>query len=248
VAGIRGFTVSWKGTGSPLQDPSSSGYNRRLDLLINRVNAYNATHRVPFNLVLGLSSFGEYSRPSSEILADLGYFAGRYATNPAFANQFTAKPLVMILASRHYTGSQVPDLANVFGSKLFLISDSTQKTWASQQQYFSGASWYWSSQNPWSNPQSGSHVQDLGIQVHAAHKLWFAPFAPGFNNELAGHSCVPRNGISTLTKIWSMNRQSHPDAWFGISWNEMVEHTYVQPTRAFGTQQLDALRLLIAGQ
>jgi hypothetical protein len=248
AAGIRGFTVSWQGTGNPTQDPASSGYNRRLDLLVGRVNAYNATHAVPFNLALGLSAFGNYSRPASAILADLGYFTARYGSNPAFNNQFSAKPLAMILASRKYTGSQVPDLGNAFGSKLFLISDDTNKTWAAQQQYFSGASWYWSSQNPYNNPQSGSQVKELGDQVHGAHKLLFAPFAPGFNDELAGRSCTPRNGISTLTRVWSMNQQSRPDAWFGISWNEFVEHTYLQPTKAFGTQQLDALRLLIAGQ
>jgi hypothetical protein len=247
-AGVRGFTVSWQGTGSPAQD-ASSGYNKRLDLLVSRVNAYNATHAVHFNLALGLSAFGNYSRPSSAVLADLGYFTARYGSNPAFANQFSPKPLAMVLASRKYTGSQVADIGNGFGSKLFLISDDTNKTWATQRQNFSGASWYWSSQNPYSNPQSGSQIQDLGNQVHADHKLWFAPFAPGFNDTLNGHSsCTPRNGIGTLTRIWSMNQQSRPDAWFGISWNEFVENTYLQPSKAFGTQQLDTLRQLITSQ
>jgi hypothetical protein len=249
AAGVRGFTVSWQGTGSATQDPSSSGYNKRLDLLVGRVNAYNATHAVPFNLALGLSAFGNYSRPSSEVLGDLAYFSARYGSNPAFSNQFSPKPLAMILASRKYTGSQVADLGNAFGSKLFLISDDTNNSWGAQQQYFSGASWYWSSQNPYSNPQSGSQVQALGNQVHAGHKLWFAPFAPGFNDQLLGHpSCTPRDGSSTLARIWSMNQQSRPDAWFGISWNEFVENTYLQPSKAFGSQQLDTLRQLIAAQ
>ncbi|MBV8951738.1 MAG: hypothetical protein JOZ99_12740, partial [Actinobacteria bacterium] len=248
-AGIRGFVVSWQGTGSPAQTPSSSGYNQRLDLLVNRVNAYNATHAAHFNLALGLSAFGNSTRPSSAVMADLGYFTTRYGSNPAFANQFSAKPLVMILASRKYTGTQVADAANGFGAKLFLISDDTNKTWPAQQQYFSGASWYWSSQNPYANPQSGSQVADLGNQVHAVHKLWFAPFAPGFNSTLTtGSACTPRNGTSTLSETWSMNRQSHPDAWFGISWNEFVENTYLQPSKAYGSQELEALRLLIAGQ
>ncbi len=249
AAGIRGFTVSWQGTGSATQDPSSSGYNQRLELLVSRVNAYNATHATRFNLALGLSAFGNYGRSSSAILADLGYFTARYGSNPAFGNQFSPKPLTMIMASRKYTGSQVADIANAFGNKLFLIGDDTNTTWSADQQYLSGASWYWSSQNPYANPQSGSQVQDLGNQVHAANKLWFAPFTPGFNDQLLGHpSCTPRNGTGTLSQTWAMNKQSRPDAWFGISWNEFVENTYIQPSATFGTAQLDTLRQLIASQ
>lgn len=248
-AGIRGFVVSWQGTGSATQTPSSSGYNQRLDLLVSRVNAYNAAHAAHFNLALGLSVFGNYSRPSPAVLGDLSYFATRYGSDPAFENQFSSKPLVMMLASRKYTGTQVADAGNAFGSKLFLISDDTNTTWSAQQQYVSGASWYWSSQNPYNNPQSGSQVADLGNKVHAAHKLWFAPFAPGFNTQLTGGSaCTPRNGTTTLSKVWSMNQQSRPDAWFGISWNEFVENTYLQPSKAYGSQELDALRQLIAAQ
>jgi hypothetical protein len=32
----------------------------------------------------------------------------------------------------------------------------------------------------------------------------------------------------------------------GISWNEFVENTYIEPSQAFGTKYLDELRRLIA--
>lgn len=249
AAGIRGFVVSWQGTGAVTQSPWSSGYDARLELLVRRVDAYNATHAVHFNLALDMSAFGNYSRSSAALLGDLSYFTNRYSRDPAFANDFSPKPLVMILDSRKYTGTQVPDIARAVGTRLFLISDDTNSTWAGEQRYFDGASWYWSSQNPYKNPHSASQVKALGDQVHAARKRWFAPFAPGFNDTLAGHpGCTPRNGIATLTRIWSMNAQSHPDAWFGISWNELVENTYLEPTRALGSRALDTLRLLIALQ
>ncbi len=249
AAGVRGFAVAWQGTGSAAQAPSSSSYDARLDLLVQRVDAYNATHATHFNLALDMSAFGDYSRPSAALVGDLTYFANRYAGDPAFANDFSAQPLAMILDSRKYTGTQVRDIAAAVGTRLFLISDDTNQTWTSEQQYFSGASWYWSSQNPYTNPQSGSQVKALGDQVHAAHKLWFAPFAPGFNATLTGHSaCTPRDGTATLSRIWSMNAQSRPDAWFGISWNEFFENTYLEPSAALGSSQLDMLRQLIANQ
>ncbi len=248
-AGVRGFVVSWQGTGAPNQGPTSSGYDARLDLLVSRVNAYNAAHTRPFTLALGMSAYGNYARPASSIVADLLYFVGRYGASPAFANNFSAKPLVMLLASRKYTAGQIPAVAAAVGSRVLLISDDTNTTWSSSQQQFAGASWYWSSQNPFSNPQSGSQVQSLAAQAHGAHKLFFAPFSPGFNAQLNGGSaCTPRRGTDALASIWALNKASQPDAWFGISWNEYVENTYLQPSRTYGTAELDRLRQLIASQ
>lgn len=248
-AGVRGFVVSWQGTGTPSQGPSSSGYDSRLDLLVRRVDAYNATHAHPFTLALGLSVYGNDGRPSSSLVNDLEYFVGRYGTNPAFRNDFSPRPLVMLLGSHKYTAHQVHDVATTIGRSVVLISDDTNATWGAEQQYFGGASWYWSSQNPYTNPQSGAQLASLAAQAHAAHKLWFAPFTPGFNAQLDhGTACTPREGTRTLATTWNVNRRSHPDAWFGISWNELVENTYLEPSLAQGTADLDTLRQLIASQ
>lgn len=248
-AGVRGFVVSWQGTGSATQTPSSSPFNTRLDLLVKSVDAYNATHAQPFNLALGLSAFGDYHRGSDAVVGDLVYFATRYAAAPAFSNAFSSKPLAMILDSRKFTGTQVRDAAKAVGTRLFLIGDDTPKSWSQEEQYLSGASWYWSSQNPYTNSRSGAQLESLAASAHAARKRWFAPFAPGFDARThGGSSCTPRNGTRTLTTIWDINRRSQPDAWFGISWNEFVENTYLQPSRAYGNAALDTLRGLIARQ
>jgi hypothetical protein len=46
--------------------------------------------------------------------------------------------------------------------------------------------------------------------------------------------------------MWQLNAGSRPDGWFGISWNEFVENTYLEPSRNHGSTYLDALKTLIA--
>jgi hypothetical protein len=109
-----------------------------------------------------------------------------------------------------------------------------------------GSSYYWSTENPYSNTSAGPWLQSLGSQIHAASKTWFAPFIAGYNKQLLGGTCVPRMGTQTLQNMWQLNAKSKPDGWFGISWNEFVENTYLEPSQALGSSYLDALKQLIA--
>ena len=111
--------------------------------------------------------------------------------------------------------------------------------------YLDASSYYWSSQNPYQNQSSGQQVLSLASQVRASGSHWFAPFIAGYDKLLVGGTCIPRNGTETLDRVWALNAASHPDAWFGISWNEFVENTYLEPTVRYGTTYLDALRRLI---
>lgn len=246
-AGITGFIASWQGTGAAGQLPSSSGYNARLDLLVSRVEAYNASHARPFRLALGLEAYGNYGRPASALINDLEYFRSRYAGSSAFANSYGSQPLVMILGSRKYAESTMRAVSQAEQSHLILLGDETYQTWSRDAAYLDGTAYYWSSQDPWKNPQSGSQVASLASQVHAAGKLWFAPFTGGFNTQLTGGStCTPRKGVSTLDEVWRLNRASNPNGWFGISWNEFVENSYLEPTRLYGRAYLNEIARLIA--
>ncbi len=246
-ARITGFLVSWQGTGQPGQSPSSSGYNARLDLLVARVNAFNASHGTRFRLALGLEAYGNYGRPASQVINDLEYFRLRYGNNPAFGNSYSTEPLTMFIASRQFSYSTVAAVSAVEKSRLFLVGDNTWISWARDAALFDGTGFYWSSQDPWQNPQSGSQVQMLAAKVRAAGKAFFAPFTPGYNTQMiGGSSCIPRRGVATLDAVWNLNRPSNPNGWFGVSWNEFVENSYLEPTLRYGRTYLNELARLIA--
>ena len=245
AAGVTGFLVSWQGIGSADQTPTSSGYDARLQLLVERVDAFNASHPVPFRLGLAFAAFGDYSRPASQVIGDLTYFSDRYGHDPAFINAFSAKPLVMWLNSRKAPLATVQAISTALRPSLYLIGDETYQSWSRDAPYLDASSYYWSSQNPYQNQSSGQQVLSLASQVRASGSHWFAPFIAGYDKLLVGGTCIPRNGTETLDRVWALNAASHPDAWFGISWNEFVENTYLEPTVRYGTTYLDALRRLI---
>jgi hypothetical protein len=244
AAGIRGFVVSWMGDGTPNQTTTSLGYSSRLDLLVSRVNAYNAGHASRLGLALGMDAYGNYKRLPGAIINDFNYFTQRYSHDPAFSNAYSSKPLVMLLDSRKLSPGTLAAVSGAVRAKLFLLGDETASSWPTNGLFLDGTSYYWSSENP--NRYTRASLVSLGNQVHAARKLWFSPFSAGFGNQLRGGICVPRNGVATLDGTWVGNSASHPDGWMGISWNEFVENTYLEPSQAYGTTYLDELRRLIA--
>jgi len=64
-AGITGFVVSWAGNGQPSQTKASFPFSRRLDALVHRVDAYNATHSAKFYLMLGYEGLDNARHPRS---------------------------------------------------------------------------------------------------------------------------------------------------------------------------------------
>ena len=245
--GIKGFLADWQGTGATQQGPSSSGYNSRLDLLVKSVDAYNATHGSRFGLGLAYASFGDYKRPANELIADLRYFVSRYASDPAFKNQYSGKPIVMWLDSRKFSNQTIQQVSRAVEPYVYLLGDETATTWPADGRYLDGTSYYWSTQDPWNNARAGSAVQQLADQVRSDGKSWFAPFIAGYDKQLMGGSCVQRRGTETLDALWRLNGATHPDGWFGISWNEFVENTYLEPSKRYGSAYLDALAALIRG-
>lgn len=244
-AGLKGFLADWQGTGAASQTPGSSGYDSRLDLMVQTVDGYNAAHGTHFGLGLAFASFGDYARPADEIINDLHYFYRQYHSDPAFANGYSPKPIVMWLDSRKFSPSTIAAVSRAMQPYVYLLGDETASSWKNDSQYFDGTSYYWSTQNPWTNARSSTAVTELAAAVHADGKRWFAPFIAGYDKQLLGGSCVQRRGTQTLTELWQINSASRPDGWFGISWNEFVENTYLEPSKRYGTTYLDALAALI---
>jgi hypothetical protein len=130
-------------------------------------------------------------------------------------------------------------------SQVYLVGDEKPTTWARDASYLDSTSYYWSSEDPWQNNQAGARLASEANAVRAQGKRWFAPFNAGYDRQLEGGICVSRRGTATLKQVWQVNSQSLPAAWFGISWNEFVEGTYMEPTRTYGSTYLNTLAALI---
>jgi hypothetical protein len=246
AAGLAGFAVNWSGTGNSAQTVTDSVYSRRLQVMVDAVHKVNS-EGIPFTLWLSYKASAK-TLTTAAILGDLGFFLAKYGKDSAFDRTLTAKPTVIWQGSRKYPVSVLAAVNNKYRSALRLIGD--EKTWSTgRAPYLDGDAYYWSSQNPWANPQSFGQLATLARAVRASGpnpdgsaKIWVAPAAPGFDTQLAGgSSCVPRRGGDTLRKLIEGNGATKPDAWGVISWNEIAEGTYIDPMTRYGTQDLQAL-------
>jgi hypothetical protein len=251
-AGLSGFIVNWAGTGAAHQGVRSNPYSRRLQLLVNAVHAVRKRGH-DFSLWLSYKASAQML-PVSTIRNDLTYFARRYGSDRAFDRQQSKRPTVVWQGSRKYPTSDLATISNEFRTKLRILGD--ESSWSrSRARYLEGDAYYWSSQNPYDNPQSFGQLASLARAVRTGPrnpngmvKVWVAPFAPGFDTQLAGGStCVPRKGTRTLRRLFDGNLRTHPSDWALISWNEITEATYVMPLRRYGRQSLTMLRTIVNG-
>ena len=154
--------------------------------------------------------------------------------------------------SRKYSVSVLQAVSGQYRTKFRILGDET--TWSSARApYLDGDAYYWSSQNPYSNPQSFGQLATLAKNVRASGsnpdgsaKVWVAPFAPGYDKQLAGgSSCVPRKGGQTLKTLFDGNAATHPDDFGLISWNEITEGSYIDPMTRYGSTDLNMLSAVI---
>jgi hypothetical protein len=251
-AGLAGFAVNWLGTGQAGQSASSNPYSRRLQALVQAVHRVNA-EGVRFKLWLSLKASASVVSDQA-ISNDLGYFLGAYGGDPAFDRDGSGRITVIWNGSRKYPVSTLSDISGAYRSRLRLLGDET--SWSAERApYLDGDAYYWSSQDPYANPQSFAQLGKLAGDVRASGrnpdgsaKAWIAPLAPGFDKQLAGGgACTPRRGGETLRRLFAGNAATHPEAWALISWNEITEGTYVDPMTRYGRQDLDVLRSLTGG-
>ena len=256
-AGIAGFVVSWAGNGKAGQKPEATLYNRRLDILVQRVEAYNAAHDSKFYLMLGYQGLDNNrdARPLDWVINDLTFFATQYLSRAEFhIPAYESRAVVMLLNSRKFQVAEIGTIAGLFTpvqrSQLFLIGDERGvDEWnRGVAQYFDGDGWYWSSQNPYKNPRAFDAITRLGNLLHNQNKLWFSPLNGGYNKSGfdIGGQCTPRRDGETMQRVYRGNSASKPDGWMYISWNEFYENTYVEPSVRYGRFYLDALKKLIA--
>lgn len=250
AAGLTGFLVNWIGTGSATQSATSNPYSKRLQVLVNAVHKVNAAG-IPFKLWLSYKASATVLS-TSYISNDLAYFIRTYGSDPAFDRAQSPKVTMIWQGSRKYPASTLSSVGGPLRSKLRILGDET--TWsASRAPYLDGNAYYWSSQNPYANPQSFTQLATLAAAVRASganpdgtSKVWVAPITPGYNKQLAGGSaCVPRRGGQTIKTLYTGNGATNPNAFGLISWNEISEGSYIDPMTRYGYQDLNALSSLI---
>src|SRR5690349_13657204 len=239
-AGITGFWLNWNGDGTTTQTINSVTYTRRL------AEAFAASSRVG-----GFRNWVSYKsasmQPASQIINDLNFLYKEFQNESAW-ERIDGKPVVTLTGSRKYSDADVLKVSNAVRDRIFLVGDETRTTLTPARiAMFDAITYYWSSQDPFGNPQSFSQIKEMGDKVHAAGKRWYAPLNPGFNTALlTGNStCVPRRNGDTIRSLWNGNAGSNPDGWGFISWNEVAENTHIKPMQKWGTTSLDVLSGLI---
>lgn len=247
-AGLAGFLANWHGTGEAGQDVGDTGYTERLDALIDAVEEVNSEGK-NFKLWLNYKASSKH-RDRAFMHNDLQFIKDRYGTSSAWDHRFSDKILLVWGGSRKYEKWRLRAAQERFGDTFFFVGDEDDDSWnAERGRFLDGNHYYWSSQNPYSNPHSFEQLQELADEVRASgdnadgsKKLWFAPLTPGYNSELLRDgSCVPRRGGRTLRELFDGNSASEPDAWTLISWNEIAEGTYVRPLKRWGHYYLNAV-------
>jgi hypothetical protein len=231
-AGITGFIVSWKDT--PLDD-------QRLRLLM-QVSAQEH-----FKLALIYEGLDFYRHPlaSSVVAAGFRLFLDKFASSPVFY-RVDGKPLTIWSGTWAYTYAQVAMVTSAVRPRLLVLS--TEKNVAGFKRIAAvtdGDAYYWSSVNPATDSGYENKLNQMSQAIHSAGKYWIAPFAPGFDAQLlGGKRAVPRENGQTLRSEYAAAVRSSPSMLGLISWNEFSENSYVEPSKEYGYQSLDALRQL----
>jgi hypothetical protein len=250
-AGLSGFAANWDGSGTT---PQTANYanNLRLANVFQSVAAINS-QGYNFKIILNYKSSAT-TRTADQFDADLNYLYDTYASSPNLDHTWSSKPEIIISGSWKYDDAFLTQLAQDFAGKFYIIGDEKPSTWdATRAADLSGTTYYWSSQNPYTNAASFSQLQDFAATIRStknsdgSDKLWLAPFAPGYNAMLlyGTTTCVPRNNGQTMHALFDGNLASNPDGWAFISWNEISEGTYIVPLSRYGDKYVKYLTNVI---
>jgi hypothetical protein len=241
-AGVTGFWLNWVGDGTTTQTRTTVTYTRRL------TEAFAASSRVG-----GFRNWVSYKVASMQsttfIINDLNFLYNSYKDDPAW-ERIDGKPVVTFTGSRKYSDADVQRVSSAVRDRIFLVGDESKSTLTpARLAMFDAITYYWSSQDPFGNPQSFDQVKAMGDMVHAAGKRWYAPLAPGYNSRVLNGTgtCIPRRNGDTLRALWSGNSRSNPDGWGMISWNEIGENTHIMPLQKWGSTYVNVLAALIGG-
>ena len=239
--GLAGFAVSWAGTGQPHQTASSSAFNRRLAMLVAAVHQVNRAG-VTFSLwVAYISSARIRTRARSTTTCPT---CRRPTATTRPSTTATGRPTLIMMGSRKYPQSVLDAFSARWRPHFYLVGDENWDTWNSAKAAdFDADQYYWSSQNPVTNPASFSDIAQLAAEVRSTRNpdgspsSSSAPWRP-VTTRCSGADRVayPATGARPCG---AFHRQlgGQPDGWMVISWNEIDEGTYIMPLERYGTPE-----------
>ena len=182
---------------------------------MHKVNAEG----IPFKLWLSYKASASILS-QSQIDADLGYFLSHYGNDPAFDRLRSNKVTIIWQGSRKYPISVLQAITPKYRPQARILGDET--TWSADRgAYLDGNAYYWSSQDPYHNPQSfqqisalaaavrGSGTQPRRVQPRPGSRRWprattsSSPAAPTASRATAGRPC---SGCSRAT--WPATRRT----------------------------------------
>lgn len=231
-ARLDGFIANWRGAGSLQQGVHSVPYTSRLIKVLDAAKEVTSEGK-PFDVWLGYKAADTRLSPLY-IIHDIRWIVGHLGGRTAWGRR-NGQIVVVWLGSRHYPLSTLREVSKAVRGDVFLVGDESLSSLTHDRlRTFDGLTYYWSSQNPYANPQSFSQLKELAHRVHGQGKPWFAPFAPGYQHQLEGGGCVPRRHGETLQRLYHGNLRSNPQGMCLISWNEITEGTYIEPLRRYG--------------
>jgi hypothetical protein len=244
-AGLTGFAVNWVG---------GATYDARLAQAFRAADELRG-EGLPFSLVLSYKSSAAVL-PLSTILADLAYYRDTYESNPVLY-RLDGEPVVILQGSHKYDDATLAAIHAAFGDTFRIIGDETPSSYTSERgASMYGVSYYWSTQDPYGNPESFGQLEQFASAVRAtapnadgSRKVWWAPFTPGYDGILlGGTTCIPRADGDTMRTLFNGNDATSPDGWTLISWNEIAEGTYVDPMQRYGDRYLNVLRQVVSSR
>ena len=231
-AGIDGFIVSWKSTDT---------LNPRLAAL------RDIAAEMDFKLAITYQAqdFDRNPLPVAQVQQDLKWLADTYANDSVF-HVLGSRPVVALSGTWLYSEEELRSITEPVASQLMVLA--TEKDVEGYQRVapaVEGELYYWSSADP---AETAGYQEKLLAMANAAREdcgVWVAPVSPGFDaREVGGSAIVDRRDGETLRRSWEAGLATVPDAIGVISWNEFSENTHIEPSKAFGTRYVDALREL----
>jgi hypothetical protein len=231
--GVDAFIVSWKDTPS---------LNQALAELVAECQSQG------LKLVLLYEGLDVNRNPiaTSIVSSDLAWFMSQYGSNPVF--DVFGKPAIVWSGTWRFSDADIATIRDQIGAPtdvLLLGSEKGAAAYQARADLFDGDAYYWSSADPDKTPGYATRLNQLSAAVHAAHGLWLAPAAAGFDAVLnGGTTVVSRRNGATLQAAWTDALATNPDGVAVISWNEFTENSYIEPSRKYGYTYLQVLAKL----